>query len=143
MKNTLFFLCLIIGLNSFAKDEQNLRLLYVQAAENEEMCDSLILITANSELKDAPLHYGYHGAALMIKAKHKLNPINKLSVFTEGKALLEQAIAAYPENIELRILRYFVQKEAPRLLDYYGNLDEDYKLIFSSKKGENLYNSFK
>ena len=64
-------------------------------------------------------------------------------MFTEGKALLEQAIAAYPKNIELRILRYFVQKEAPRLLDYYGNLDEDYQLIFSSKKGENLYNSFK
>tara|TARA_B110000977_G_C10900819_1_gene425216 strand:- start:239 stop:670 length:432 start_codon:yes stop_codon:yes gene_type:complete len=143
MKKVVFIICLLTSIASKAGGKEILRSLYMQAVESEVICDSLLKITAGVDLKENPLLFAYHGAALMIKAKHRLSPFKKFAFFTEGKEDLELAIAANPDDIELRILRYTLQKEVPKFLDYYQNIEEDHQIIFTSKKGVNIYNEFK
>ena len=38
--------------------------------------------------------------------------------FKEGKRLLESAISEDPSSVELRLLRYSIQKKIPRVLLY-------------------------
>ena len=63
----------------------------------------------------------------------KFWPTQKLKTFREGVDKLENAIKKYPNNIDLRMVRFAVQQNAPRFLDYYSNIEED-KLFLSNKK---------
>ena len=64
-------------------------------------------------------------AATMIMAKHAFNPFSKLSHFNKGKNMLQQAIAADRQNVELRLLRYSIQKSAPSFLGYRDEMAAD------------------
>ncbi len=74
---------------------------------------------------------GYLGAALMLSARYGMNPFRKHRDFSEGRLLLEEAIATDPGNAELRFLRFCIQSNAPRFLGYRGDLADDW--IFLSR----------
>ena len=54
--------------------------------------------------------------------------MDKLFYFQKGKKILESSIKKKPNSVELRFLRYTIQKNLPRFLFYYNHLDKD--LIF-------------
>ena len=68
---------------------------------------------------------GYFGVATMMQAKVYANPFTKLSYFNKGKKILETAIQDDQDNVELRFIRFAVQKKVPDLLFYNNNLKED------------------
>ena len=90
------------------------------------------MITELSTSKDVVL-IGYLGAYQTLWANHASNPFEKFSTFTKGKKNLEKSIAMDSQNIEMRILRLSVQKNAPGFLGYKANIREDRDFILKNK----------
>lgn len=120
-------LSIVMGQNSQQLEVRNL---YLNAAEEEAVAKKLLEITTDKEYRNT-LMYGYHGAAQMMMAKHVGNPFKKLSYFNKGKQIFTEAIAADPQNVELRFLRFSVQAEAPGFLNYKQNLEEDKQMLLA------------
>ena len=74
---------------------------------------------------------GYIAVSYMIEAKHLFNPSSKLSAFSKGKNLLENAIKTEPDNLELRFLRIGIQVNTPSFLGYNNQIEADKKIILA------------
>ncbi len=77
---------------------------------------------------------GYKGAVTMIMAKHVFSPYKKLNYFKNGKEILEKALLKEPLNIELRFLRFSIQSNSPKFLDYHSNLFSDKAFLLKEVK---------
>ena len=108
--------CILCGQNISHKK------LLDRALTDVKSCDSLISYLDD---KDTNIEKGYLGAGLMIKAKHEKKLYNKWKNFKIGKKQLEDAIRAEPNCIELRKIRYHIQNNIPRFLNYKNNRKED------------------
>ncbi len=75
------------------------------------------------------------GALLMKKAGLVSGLNNKLSTFKDGHAKLEDEIKKDSENAEFRFLRLMIQENAPAILNYSSNKEDDKKMILKSYKG--------
>ena len=78
-----------------------------------------------TQIGDDALLNGYKGALIMAKGKHAFNPFKKLGYFNDGKEILEKAVAADFENIELRFLRLTMQVNIPTFLGYNRSREAD------------------
>ncbi|MBI5539192.1 MAG: hypothetical protein HY951_03985 [Bacteroidia bacterium] len=74
----------------------------------------------------------YIGALLMRKAGLVSAISNKLSLFLEGRKLLEAAISKEKQNAEYRFLRLAIQENCPAILQYNSKIDEDVVIIRQS-----------
>ena len=124
---------------SFAQNIENYRANFLKAVNNKTICDEMI-----QELKTyqkETIYKAYLGAYETIWANHAWNPISKLNSFNQGKAKIEQAISKAPNNIEIKLLRYSIQKNAPKFLNYSSNIEADRNFILkhqNSVKEESL-----
>ncbi len=74
----------------------------------------------------------YYASAVMTSAKYKFNPAAKLSLFNEGKSLLEKAIVADTSSVETRYIRFVLQSNVPSILNYNKQIKSDRKYILSN-----------
>lgn len=98
------------------------------STSSEQICKDLIKQLEPYNEKNNPLFFGYKGGATMLMATHVFNPFSKFSYFKKGRIILEKAIQADKNNVELRFLRYTVQTNAPSFLGYSSDIEKD--LIF-------------
>ncbi len=110
-------------------DVQEARELYPLAIDDAEVADSLYKKLADINLENNPVLYGYKGAVFTLKAKHAKGIKEKKTYFKEGTVIIESAIAAFPENVELRFIRLSVQENAPKIVNYRENLESDKSFI--------------
>ena len=89
----------------------------------KEMMDSVPSTTTNA------VYLAYLGAYQTIWANHVINPISKLSTFNKGKKNIQKAVSMDNNNVEIRFIRYSIQKNAPRFLGYSNDLAADKKFI--------------
>jgi len=89
------------------------------------------LSSLNAENTNA-INNAYSGALMMKKAEFLKVPAKKVNIFKKGHKLLEVEIAADPQNIEYRFLRLAVQENAPKILKYNKNIDEDKAMIIAN-----------
>lgn len=82
------------------------------------------LLEATKENDDVIIK-GYYGAVLAMSAEETSNPLGKLKRFNEGKGIIETCIGERPESIDLRFLRYALQRETPSFLGYSEHLETD------------------
>lgn len=75
----------------------------------------------------------YLGAYQKIWANHVFNPLSKLATFKKGKNNIELAISKEPENVEIRYIRFSVQKNAPSFLGFNNNIKEDRDFLKTKK----------
>lgn len=127
----LIFLASTVGV-ARAPSKQEIRLLYRKSATNEKACKELIKLLKTYDLKDRPLFLGYEGSAVMMMANHVFNPFSKWSYFKRGKRMLQKAIKSDKKNIELRFLRFTIQKNLPSFLGYDDHIKTDKKFIISN-----------
>lgn len=67
----------------------------------------------------------FEGALLMKKAELAKGPAEKLSLFKSGHEKLERAISSDTTNVEFRFLRLMIQENAPKILGYHHEMDQD------------------
>ena len=120
-------LCLAIIVSLFSTDtasEVDYAAHLKQANENKDYCMTFFDLMYAHQYDNATTR-GYFGVATMMQAKVYVNPFTKLAYFNKGKKILETIIQEEPENVELRFIRYAVQKKVPDLLFYNDKLTED------------------
>lgn len=135
MKKTCFCLLILLSASlSYAATplHNEVRSLYQKAVFEEQSCLKLVQLLQPYNEKNNTLLAGYKACAMMLMAKHLLNPFRKLSSFSEGKNLLERSINADQRNAELRFLRFSIQTNAPAFLEYNKNIAEDKAFLLNA-----------
>ena len=131
MRLLLTILLLVLSEYTYSSDILKTRELYSNASLSENNCkkfgDSLFKNSNKS-----PIIKGYKGCYLMIKCKFTSNPIQKISYFKKGKSKIEKAIKESPYSLEIRLLRYSIQKKLPKILLYFKENEEDYNFIIKN-----------
>ena len=84
------------------------------------------------------LAYNYTGKLMLLDYSN--NPFEKYKVFKTKTKQIDSIISVNQKNIEIRLLRYVLQKNSPNFLKYNTNLSSDLKFIKSHlyKENENL-----
>lgn len=100
---------------------------YAKAVKNKKLCEAN-LKTLESSASTAT-EKGYLAAYEILWAKHMGNPFSKLGQFKKGKKLLESVIIKYPDNVDLRFIRWSVQTHAPSFLNYHKDRLRDKQFL--------------
>ncbi len=131
MRNFVTLILFLITINSFSNVplKQDIRNLFQKAATEELACKGILSILQNYNEKNDALLAGYKACAIMMMANYVFNPYTKYEKFLEGKSLLEKAVDADKQNIELRFLRFAAQANAPFFLFYKSSIEDDKNFI--------------
>jgi len=127
-------LIILLQSSTYYSDISIVRTLYLSAYKNEVNCNRLGEKLNTIQENTSILIKGYKGCFYFIKCKFMNNPIDKLIYFNKGKKLLEDAINQDPYSIELKFLRYSIQKNLPKFLLYYDNIEKDLNFVNGSIK---------
>lgn len=85
----------------------------------------------------------YRASMIMRQAEYTHTPWNKYSYFKKGKKLLETCIAADPDDVEIRFVRYMVQSHLPVFLNYSSDIEKDKSYIVKNIKTQKLPENLK
>ena len=121
-------LIIFFQLTSCSSDIEIIRELYKSAYISESNCNNLGKKLNNIKNNKSVLIKGYEGCFYLIKCKFSKSYIEKIKYFTNGKTLLETAIKLDPESVELKFLRYSIQKNLPKFL-FYNNIEKDFNFV--------------
>jgi len=130
MKFILYISVLFISYQSIGNSQatSKMRDLFTKVDQDEKYNTQLKNLT-DSATEKTPIAYGYKALYYFMNAKYVFWPTDKLSNFSTGKSYLEQVIKLYPNEAELRLIRYSVQYNVPSLLNYSHNMEEDKKIL--------------
>ena len=94
---------------------------------------------SNNDLDD-PVILAYHYTGRLMMLDYSNNPFEKYKVFKTKTKQIDSIISANQKNIEIRLLRYVLQKKTPYFLKYNSKLNSDLNYIKSNiyKENENL-----
>ena len=128
-----FLTVLLMNVSFKNSDLNEVRASYSKAVLDKKLCKKMIEELELSKEKSV-IALAYLGAYQTIWANHVFNPLSKLATFKKGKNNIESAISKEPENVEIRYIRFSVQKNAPSFLGYNNNLKEDRDFLVKNKK---------
>ncbi len=96
---------------------------------NKEQIDQALAVVGEA---DGKMARAYEGALLMKKAGLIKGPGEKLKMFKKGHEIFESELAADPGNAELRFIRLCIQENAPKVLKYRHEIEEDKAYVVKS-----------
>lgn len=117
-------------LYSFVHAQEFNRASFYSALSSESISKVNEQISQVSKLKFADKE-ACLGVLLMRKAEFAKGLKNKLDLFKTGGAKLEEAISKNKTNAEYRFFRLLIQENAPSILSYNDNIQEDSKIVKS------------
>lgn len=124
----IFWCCFLIS--SPFSDYTSIRQTYLKAVNNEADALQLEKLTKPQSSTDAVIQ-AYYGSALALKAKYSYNPYNKVVYVRSGSAQLNAAVNKFPQNTEIRFLRYSVEYNTPTMVGISIHLAEDKAFILA------------
>ena len=127
MKLVLCFL--LINFSVYSSEISIVRQLYLEAYISEYNCNQFGEKLNEIEYNNDYLIEGYRACFFLIRCKFIKNPINKFASFSKGRGLLEAAIKNSPNSVELRFLRYSIQKNIPSFLFYNNHMEKDLNFV--------------
>ena len=130
--NIIILFFFIINCNAQINNLDQIRKTYLESAKSEENIQKLISTCEDYKSKNDSIIYAYRTVADLMLIKYKYNPFYKLKLFTEHSRKLDLIVKNNFNNIEIRFLRYCVQKQTPRFLGYNDNLELDYQFIIQN-----------
>jgi hypothetical protein len=116
-----------------ADDLPQIRKEYYAAVNDEKAADRFYQKLKKQNLSE-PLLLAYFGSAQAIRARHAINPYNKVSFLRAGMKTLNSAVAKDSENLEIRYLRFSLEHYIPSFLGYSKHLESDRKKIVELSK---------
>jgi hypothetical protein len=90
-----------------------------------------IRLCKNFENSTDVIEQGYLAATIITRAKFVINPYKKYAFFEQGRDQLEDLVKKYPEEVELRFIRYMIQTNIPAFLGYKNTLTSDKLFLVS------------
>jgi hypothetical protein len=123
-------------------ENETLRKTFIASTEDATKTDALLQYFEKINRELSPLELAYNGAAYGLKAKHASNPYNKIKYVNKSLEMLERAIEKDSENIEIRYLRFSVERNLPLFLNNSKNIPADLETIvlgLSKKKAWTLF----
>lgn len=91
-----------------------------------EQAEEFIISLQNDSSPEA---MGYVASMNFMKSHFLKFPFTKLKYFKRGKKSLDNLINKNPKNVEIRYIRFLMQKQIPKFLGYNKHIDEDFKII--------------
>lgn len=142
MKSATMVLLVLFGLT--LPEIGTIRSSYKRAIDSEAHCKSTLEIL-EPITAESPLLYAYKGSLTALLAKHATNPATKLDKVKTASTMLDDAVIADPNNIEIRYLRFSVEKNIPSFLPYREHIKQDETKIILAlcKKTDGLPNEVK
>ena len=128
--NSLYIFLIILFLN-IPKLGQ-VRDLYRQADASKKQSESFHVLLKDVSMADGPTLMGYKAASEALLSKYAQGIKNKKEEFDVAVSQLEKIIKNNPENIELYFIRLSIQENAPKILKYHNNINEDKSFILSN-----------
>lgn len=125
------FLLINIDVSTSVIEKVRIQFPNIDNLEQAEYFSELLKNETSPEAK------GYNAAMNFMKSRYVTFPVTKLKYFKEGKNELDEVIKYNPKNVEIRYLRFLMQKQIPEFLGYHQNIKEDFLLIV---KGLNMSN---
>jgi len=127
----LFILTVFVSITCFSQ-EDNINEIRICFNNIEGTCQikKLVNMTENDLENPVVLAYNYTGKLMMIDYSN--NPFEKYKVFKIKTRQIDSIVVANPKNIEIRLLRYVVQKNSPYFLRYKSDLNNDLMYIKSN-----------
>lgn len=107
----------------------DVRASYKLAAQDKMQIDSFSDMMQGITKKDNVALVAYKGASLALQAKYAKTIKEKKEGFLNGVNYIEFSIAKKPNAIEPRFVRLSIQENAPKILKYRENIDEDKAFI--------------
>lgn len=132
--NFLIIISLFFSLGNQQSDVngfEKVRTAYLKADQSHQNCKQLIELVQEFDTENNPIVYGYQLSSELIEIKFLTNPIKKLAIFKHVSQSLDSLIDQHPTSVEIRLMRYATQKEAPSFLNYNSEIEND--LVFISK----------
>lgn len=86
---------------------------------------------------------GYYASMVLMKSRFSKSPFSKYKFFKQGKKQLDKAISENTAVVEIRYIRFLMQKQIPSFLGYNKNIEEDYNFILTQLIDADLAVSFK
>lgn len=103
-----------------------------QAFNEEEVANGLF-----SKIRDqtftSPELMAYVGGVWIAQSRHVFL-FDKMHHFNKGTKILDAAIRAKPDDVEMRFLRMTIQINAPGFLGYGDNLEDDKRFVLKNYK---------
>ena len=99
--------------------------------------EKLINISENN--LDNPVILAYYNTGKLMMLDYSYNPFEKYKVFKTKTKQMDSIVSTNPRNIEIRLLRYSLQKNSPYFLKYNSDLSSDLKFIKSNLFKEKEY----
>ena len=94
-------------------------------------------MTENDLENPVVLAYNYTGNLMMLDYSN--NPFEQYKVFKLKTTQIDSIVGTNPKNIEIRLLRYVIQKNSPYFLRYKSDLNNDLMYIKSNLFKEKEY----
>ena len=107
-------------------DISEIRKNYLLAKDFKGIEKLIILTNSNSE---NPLIISYNIVAELMMIEYETNPYKKFKVFKYLTSKIDSIIDENSNNVELRMLRYSIQKKSPFFLRYIDNINNDLTYI--------------
>lgn len=112
-----------IAISSFSKSE------FFRVISKGSKIEISSLQKEISTLSSSNNQQAYLGTLKMKASNFEKTPAEKLTLFKEGKMLLEKSIKAEPNNTEFRFLRLIIQENAPKMLKYNQDIKSDAEFV--------------
>ncbi|NCP44843.1 MAG: hypothetical protein GW818_00010 [Flavobacteriales bacterium] len=123
--------------NSYSFKLNEIRIGFYDAVQDSKKAEILIKKINSIEPKSALITV-YNGATCAIMAKEKWSPFSAIKLLKKSNVEMNKAVKASPENLEIRFIRFAVQKNIPSYLGFSNNIEEDKKYII--KHIDSFYN---
>jgi len=107
---------------------------YVNAIQNKDITFQLNKELTQIQKTDNKVLVAYKGAVLTLMAKFAENRSDKKKYFKDGATLINFAVSEKPNNVEIRYIRLGVQENAPKIVSYRKNKEEDKQFILEHYK---------
>lgn len=113
-------------------DIDQVRDTFSEVKEDEQSIKELYEMLQPIDRSDSKTLVAYKGAATTMMAKFAKGIRDKKNYFDQGRELIEYAISQDPNNVEIRLVRISVQENAPRILGYHGEIEQDREFVINN-----------
>ena len=130
-KYILFWIAVLWMAFGQAQDLTEIRTKYPLAVKNKAEAETLMNELKSVSIDSDKVLLAYKASVMTLMAKFSKQKKEKKEFFKEGVSLMEAAVIASPDNIEIRCLRLGVQENSPKFLGYHKNKEEDKGFILN------------